>query len=800
MRVKNDTPFRFAARPASIEPPQVVASCVLRGAFKLAPGVLRPLLDDLGLAQGNLRGETFAEDDEERAGQALYPGDFADWKLESEVMFTGSAHAPGGKPVTELPVRLGLGALSKTLLVTGPRVFVKSLLGDSATRPAAFTKQRVDWTTAFGGPGFADNPAGAGRAGEAAPSVFYPGEMANGRNDKVRPAGFGPISSNWAARTALRGKKYDASWQKTRAPWFSVDFDGRYFQAAPPDQRLGAFLRGDEKLSLHNLHPAHPVLEAALPGLRPRAFLRDRAKTLHEARFLLDTVLVDGDADTVFLTWRAHVRSSDIELRDFTFALVVSEPLAEAPKPVAHYDAMLAAFEADPIGADAVRAAIKKKVEEVAAELPDGATPKEDGVIRLPTGTKGKAGELGGAFVDKIAGALATADAALGPRAETVGAQPSIKQRAAEALAKPPEKGPEARKKAADQIAGLSAQLSAARASAAKSGAPPEALAKIDRVLASPELAKAQAEAKRLRPPEARELVPGADLSERNLAELDLSGKDLGGADLTGADLTDTVLVGARLVGAKLDRARFVRSDLAGADLTGASLTQTMFLEVRGAGSVWARARMDRGVIADADLMGADLRGLQAKLSVLSRCKLGGACLDEARLELCMLDTTDLAAASLAHARLFRTALREVDADKAVLREATLDESSFNESTLREADLRGARARRASFFRADLERADLRRAVLVDCHFGEARLLGARCFAADLRKSRFRLANLDGADFLHANLLGCDLGRASVHKTVFRNANLYASQWQGTAGKDADLRDANLTLSTLVRW
>ncbi|MFO0550570.1 MAG: DUF2169 domain-containing protein [Polyangiaceae bacterium] len=794
MRVRNDTPFRFAARPTSLEPPQIVASCVLRGAFKLAPGTLAPLLDELGLAQGTLRGETFAEDDDDRAGQALYPGDFADWKLESEVMFVGSAHAPGGRAVTELPVKLALGSMSKALLVTGPRVFVKSMLGDGASDPAAFVKQRLDWSVTWGGPDVGDNPVGAGRVGETAPSVFYPGEQTKTRADRARPAGLGPISSTWAPRVKLRGNQYDSTWQKTRAPWFSADFDGRYFQAAPADQRLGGFLKGDEKLALHNLHPTAPVLEASLPALRPRAFVRDTAGKLHEAKFLLDTVFIDGDAGVVFLTWRAHVPSLDVELRDLAFAVVATESLAEPPKPAAHYDALLRAFEADPTGAEALKSAMKKEVDKVADTLPDNPPPKDDDVIRLPKDTKSKVGDLGAGVVDKVAGMVARANQNLPREGEA-----AKRLESAVATSRPPSPL-EARRKAAEQIAALETQLEKARADAVRGKAPPETIAKLDEVLADPRLKLAQAEARRFRPPTEDELVPHADLSERSLAELDLRGKDLRGADLSGVDFTDADLTGAKLAGAKLSRARLVRTLLDDADLSEASLAKTVLIEARGARVKLVGAALDGAVLTDIDLGGADLRGATAKMCIVTRAKLAGANLERAKLEYCLFDRADLEGASLASASLHRVSVQGSSMKRANLKDAAFDESSFNECALDEADLRGARGRRVSFLRANLERADLRRATLIDCHFSEARARHARFFAANLKACRFRLAVLDDADFSSANLFGADLGRASLHRTSFRKANLYASQWHGSAGKDTDLVDANLTLSTLVRW
>ena len=71
----------------------------------------------------------------------------------------------------------------------------------------------------------------------------------------------------WPQRAPKVGKDYGARWRKERSPYYAEDFDWTYFNAAPADQRLPGYLRGDEPLVFQNLHPTAQVFEArACPG------------------------------------------------------------------------------------------------------------------------------------------------------------------------------------------------------------------------------------------------------------------------------------------------------------------------------------------------------------------------------------------------------------------------------------------------------------------------------------------------------------------------------------------------------
>lgn len=77
-------------------------------------------------------------------------------------------------------------------------------------------------------------------------------------------------------------------------------------QAAPADQVSPTPWRGDERLRVEGAGPA-ALWDVALPG-RTRPTLQVRLRDRAEAPLpMLDTVVLDADAQTVALTWRASV-------------------------------------------------------------------------------------------------------------------------------------------------------------------------------------------------------------------------------------------------------------------------------------------------------------------------------------------------------------------------------------------------------------------------------------------------------------------------------------------------------------
>ncbi len=237
MKTKNLTPFDLGAKVTSRQPRHLEMALVARGTFRLSPGEPLTAVTDR-LERGFLTADTFAEDDDERAGECLYPGDFADFKLKTDVMVRGTCHPPGGRVARECSVRVRVGAWSKALVVLGRRVWTESLVGKAISNPQTFTSMPLTWAHAFGGPDLAQNPVGMGAGTPELPNVEYPGARLQSKRDRPQPAGFGPINPAWTPRKEKVGKEYGETWRKKRAPFYAEDFDWSYFNAAPADQQL----------------------------------------------------------------------------------------------------------------------------------------------------------------------------------------------------------------------------------------------------------------------------------------------------------------------------------------------------------------------------------------------------------------------------------------------------------------------------------------------------------------------------------------------------------------------------------
>jgi hypothetical protein len=224
------------------------------------------------------------------ARSVRFSADLVPYLARADVCFTGHAHPPSGAPVETMPVRLAIyqgqqTVLNKTLVIR---------------HPGGFQKLPIAYEQAYGGAGWLDNPLGVGadaRGGK--PSLFDP-------HDPRALAGFGPIARSWPARTRLLGAIPESApeGEVMELPESCV---WEYFQAAPADQRT-AFLRGDELIVMHGLHPAAARLRLRLPGARGHARVYGlSAAQPHHAQPLelhADTLRLDGDEQRCTITFR----------------------------------------------------------------------------------------------------------------------------------------------------------------------------------------------------------------------------------------------------------------------------------------------------------------------------------------------------------------------------------------------------------------------------------------------------------------------------------------------------------------
>ncbi|MFK7991490.1 MAG: DUF2169 domain-containing protein [Sandaracinaceae bacterium] len=335
MLVIHDAPFPIGWLAWPIAPPQWSVVFAIKATFAIPPegGVCR-WVDDPPLVTGDLY-----EDDDATRG-LRYPTDLAIAKPRGEVTLVGTAHAPRGRAVRSMVAGFRFGAVHKEVAVVGDRMWKPGLLG-GMSEPAPFTSMPLTWDRAFGGKGNPDNPIGRGIqpvmvGGE--PRVVLPNledraAMLKNSQARVSPTGTGPIPPTWSPRAARAGT-YDAIWHATRWPWFPKDLDFRYFNAAPEDQQIVGFWKGDESFELQHLHPEHARIQARLPGVRPRcvtAVRRGQDAKIEEVALSLDTVTLDADALTVTLVWRGNRPVSDEHHPELEQVFVTEEPV-DAPR------------------------------------------------------------------------------------------------------------------------------------------------------------------------------------------------------------------------------------------------------------------------------------------------------------------------------------------------------------------------------------------------------------------------------------------------------------------------------------
>jgi hypothetical protein len=243
-------------------------------------------------------------------------------KPATDVVLHGHACAIGSG-TTESLVGIRIGPVQKMAKVFGDRWLVRRPGFSSITKPAPFERIPIVYEFAFGGTDKRSsdserhraeprNPVGLGfRATPDADEVQLPNFedpqcLIRSLADAPAPAGFGFVAPHWQPRLAYAGT-YDAAWNRSRRPLLPKDFDRRFFNAASLGLVAPGHLRGDEPVLVIGTTPQGRV-EFRLPGVPPPACVVElRGRKRVGLQTVLDTVIVDTDARTVTLTWRANI-------------------------------------------------------------------------------------------------------------------------------------------------------------------------------------------------------------------------------------------------------------------------------------------------------------------------------------------------------------------------------------------------------------------------------------------------------------------------------------------------------------
>lgn len=258
-----------------------------------------------------------------------YDTELTNDKPGTDVVLHGTAHAPGGRPVSKLDVELRVNAQRKVLRVFGDRLWERELSGEVVPGPTKpFVTMPIVYERAYGGydksnpdPAkqklFGPNPVGVGVVldrskliGTPAPNIEHP--TVTGRAE--RAAGFGPIACHWQPRVRYAGT-YDGKWFKERKPLLPDDFDPRYHMCAPEDQQFIPHLR-DVEIELTNLTPSGRLL-FRLPKIYLTFETHFSRGEPAQHRAKLHTVTIEADKPRVMLAYHTslacHHRYDDID-------------------------------------------------------------------------------------------------------------------------------------------------------------------------------------------------------------------------------------------------------------------------------------------------------------------------------------------------------------------------------------------------------------------------------------------------------------------------------------------------------
>lgn len=779
------TPMTFGFLTWPFRPGTTSMVLVMKASFEIVNRGLARLAE----TQPHCHGPVYFDDDPEQS--LRLEGDFALVKPAGEMLLAGSCHPPDA-PTPLSTVAVSVGPLKLGIGVIGDRHWKGGLLGATPTDPVPFESMPLRWERAFGGPGIADNPQGCGlqkveRDGKQVvplPNLEQLQRPIASPKDRPSPAAAFPIAPTWPSRLARAGT-YDRAWTETRFPYFPDDFDPGFFHAAPEPQRLrGRFWTGTEEVALRHLLPGRPFVTTRLPGLRPRGFVEretDGRTRFSEVPLVLDTIVVDGDAERIVCTWRGSVEVADKQLSNVSRLFLMHDPVDSGRSAAGCRERMEAhlrlrqieesGFEAtNPSEDEEARTMVLEQLQRTLA-----GDPKMRALLDRAMLSSVKIGVVPDATVVEE-GATELPDAAA-EEADEAPPPPSPDGVLEDVYAKLESEGidmTEHRAKLAaieDKAPPPLPDADALRAAYAASGVElPDAVATLledleevrqRREAPEPEVAPEEA------PVDARSRLLMAYAEGRPI-EGDFSGVDVEGEDLRGAVMENAILVGANFRGCVLAEAK-----LDGAVLTGAMLEQ-------------------------ADLMEASLVGADLTRAVMNQARLNKADLTEATL-----DDAKLTKAHLVEAILVKAEGARVD-----LREAVLEGASFDEADLPQAWLANCKARGASFVDARLWGTFAQNADFTECdlsklragsgaRFDRALFRGAkadkaRFFDAIFSEANFSFASLEGADFSRAQLIGAVFSGCRMKKARFVSANLFRAEMPRCDLMKANLMDALL--------
>lgn len=382
--IQNETGYVVAPVETPAQYGSNSASYVVKGTFDIIPGAAAvPSKNQVPVAADT----TFMDP----LGRSLaWPDDLVPFKPHTDFFIVGAFHQPGGIAAPQGHCAFRCGPLAKELRVRGPRVATRVAAQGreppgpwAVSDPTPVSVVPLRWELSLGGLRDKRNQFGLGRDPEVKDGVeTLRLPLIESVTAPEEPANFAPVPAMFEQRRRKLGTR-DQRWQLFRAPMPPEDFDRSHVNAAPLDQQAGDSPRGDEPITLVNLHPTLPELSFRLPGLRMRiAVLRRRPEGVvaEEIAMKLDTIGVLPEENRLVLLWRGVVplqphRALDDEI---LACEVCAEPLDAPPASPDLPERLLARWQAQDAAEKAQEQAMEAQArDEMKKLLPKANLPPE---------------------------------------------------------------------------------------------------------------------------------------------------------------------------------------------------------------------------------------------------------------------------------------------------------------------------------------------------------------------------------------------------------------------------------------
>ncbi|RZL64502.1 MAG: DUF2169 domain-containing protein [Variovorax sp.] len=751
-------------------------------------------------------------------------------KTCAEFLATGHAYTHHQQEKTACAVALQVGPLKRQLAAFGDRFWIDG----RATAPQPFESMRLDWSRAFGGPAFADNPLGIGHAPEAVnglmvqrlPNVEDPHRRIDHPARQMAPACLGAMDVSWPSRMQWIGQAYDAHWREHLFPGFSQDMDWRLFNAAAPEQRWPGLDRiaGGTPYEVWNMHPTLPVQRGRLPDWRARSFIARRSASgqaeperFDEVPLRLTTAWFFPHLAQIALIWHGETGIAEDDAADVTHVMPAIEAAAEEARSLEHYFGILQR-RCDPetgglymfrddelLPAEAIGPWIDQMDEEESV-LVRNMRERGNALRQDLTQQALDAGHKPRHFKERALPEPFT-------RMPTLNELPEFIQRTKVYQQEQQQKLDAAR----DELAQLAdANAVESRKVGFDSGA---LVADANRAeVKGPPAFDAGAATQGMRgiatatrtapmsPTQELELEKNAQSGQRGLIDMyrlgahhqsaadamsaERSGaarvqvqqrmaatRDLSGMDLTGADLSHMDLRGARLHRTLLESA-----NLGGARLDGADATEAVLVRARLTGASFA---------------GCVLNGANLSLALCGNASFVGATLHETIIEKTRFDDCDFSEAHLSHLNLLGMHFENCRFDRARFDYVTL----LEQTRLQDCSFRAATLHKVGLISCLVERLDFSQAMLEACAWVHTPGDEGIVFAASTLKTHCFVgsSSLRNIDFRDATLIQCSLRDMPLDGALFSRATLDTCDFSGCSLVGADLSFVDAPESLFIR-